>query len=118
MIYLTRVPAAPLSYFVELLWFYENLETDHSKEKLLPDASMELIIDLSDGPKKLYDNRDLERYSALQPLLGERNAAAVYRAWRGTRFVNDGSALPDRRGCPVLWLSVCRSFRAMSWNWI
>jgi AraC-like DNA-binding protein len=63
MIYLTRVPAAPLSYFVELLWFYEDLETDHSKEKLLPDASMELIIDLSDGPKKLYDNRDLGRYS-------------------------------------------------------
>src|ERR1700674_2448304 len=53
MIYLTRVPAAPLSYFVELLWFYEDLETDHSKEKLLPDASMELIIDFSDGPKKL-----------------------------------------------------------------
>jgi AraC-like DNA-binding protein len=63
MIYLTRVPAAPLSHFVELLWFYENLETDHAKEKLLPDASMELIIDLSEGPKKLYDNRDLERFS-------------------------------------------------------
>ena len=63
MIYLTRVPAAPLSHFVELLWFYESLETDHAKEKLLPDASMELIIDLGDGPKKLYDSRDLERFS-------------------------------------------------------
>jgi AraC-like DNA-binding protein len=63
MIYLTRVPKAPLSHFVELLWFYENLETDHAKEKLLPDASMELIIDLGEGPKKLYDNRDLERFS-------------------------------------------------------
>lgn len=64
MIYLTRVPAPPLSYFVEFLWFYENAETDHAKEKLLPDASMELVIDLSEGPKKLYDNRDRERYSA------------------------------------------------------
>jgi AraC-like DNA-binding protein len=64
MIYLTRVPKAPLSSFVELLWFYQDLETDHSKEKLLPDASMELIIDLSEGPKKLYDNRDLEYYSS------------------------------------------------------
>jgi AraC-like DNA-binding protein len=64
MIYLTRVPVAPLSDLVEFLWFYENLETDHTKEKLLPDASMELIIDLSEGPKKLYDNRDpnLERH--------------------------------------------------------
>ena len=64
MIYQTRVPDAPVSYFVELLWFYESLETDHTKEKLLPDASMELIIDLSEGPKKLYDNRDLARYCA------------------------------------------------------
>ena len=64
MIYLTRVPVAPLSYLVEFLWFYENLATDHAKEKLLPDASMELIIDLSEGPKKLYKNGDLDRYSA------------------------------------------------------
>lgn len=63
MIYVTRVPAPPLSYFVGLLWFYQDLDTDHSKEKLLPDASMELIIDLSEGPKKLYDNRDLTNYS-------------------------------------------------------
>jgi AraC-like DNA-binding protein len=63
MIYLTRVPAAPLSYFVEQLWLYENLETDHAKEKLLPDASMELIIDLGEGPKRLYDNRNLECFS-------------------------------------------------------
>lgn len=62
MIYLTRAPAAPLSDLVEFFWFYENLETDHAKEKLLPDASMELIIDLREGPKKLYDNCDLERY--------------------------------------------------------
>jgi AraC-like DNA-binding protein len=64
MIYLTRTLKPPLSSFVELLWFYQDLETDHSKEKLLPDASMELIIDLSEGPKKLYDNRDLNCYSA------------------------------------------------------
>jgi AraC-like DNA-binding protein len=63
MIYRTRVPAPPLSYFVELLWFYEDMDTDHTKEKLLPDASMELIIDLREGPKKLYDNRDLQRFS-------------------------------------------------------
>jgi AraC-like DNA-binding protein len=58
MIFRVRVPGAPLSYFVENLWFYQDLEVDHCKEKLLPDASMELIIDLSEGPKKLYDRRD------------------------------------------------------------
>ena len=41
MIFRLRVPRAPLSYFVENLWFYEDLEADHTKEKLLPDASVE-----------------------------------------------------------------------------
>jgi AraC-like DNA-binding protein len=62
MIYRLRVPGAPLSYFVENLWFYRDLEVDHTKEKLLPDASMELIIDLGEGAKRLYD-RDSPRYT-------------------------------------------------------
>src|SRR6266850_35326 len=37
--------------FVENLWFYSGLDPDHSKEKLLPDAAVELIIDLTDWPK-------------------------------------------------------------------
>src|SRR5215470_18493861 len=64
MLFLTRIPKPPLSHFVEYLWFYRDMATDHAKEKLLPDASMELIIDLSEGPKKLYDNRDLNRYTS------------------------------------------------------
>jgi AraC-like DNA-binding protein len=62
MIYRTRVPRPPLSQFVELLWFYEGMDADGTKQKLLPDASMELVIDLGEGPKRLYDNRDLSRY--------------------------------------------------------
>jgi AraC-like DNA-binding protein len=63
MIFRLRVPRAPLSYFVENLWFYQDLEVDHTKEKLLPDASVELIVDLSEGPKKLYDRQDTLRYT-------------------------------------------------------
>jgi len=63
MIYRARPPKPELTPFVETLWFYQDLDADHTKEKLLPDASMELIVDLSEGPKKLYDNRDLNRYT-------------------------------------------------------
>lgn len=63
MLYRIRVPRPPLSYFVENLWYYRDLETGHSREKLLPDASMELIIDLGEGAKKLYDRQDTLRYS-------------------------------------------------------
>src|ERR1022692_501639 len=63
MIFRLRVPRAPLSHFVENLWFYQDLEANHTKEKLLPDASVELIIDLSEGPKKLYPRQDTLSYT-------------------------------------------------------
>jgi AraC-like DNA-binding protein len=63
MIYRVRIPRPPLSSFVENLWFYRDLEVDHTKEKLLPDAAVELIIDLGDGPKKLFDRRNILRYT-------------------------------------------------------
>lgn len=63
MIYRTRSPRPALARFVETLWYYKDLDHGHTREKLLPDASMELIIDLGDGPKKLYDNSNLDRYS-------------------------------------------------------
>jgi len=63
MIYRTRSPRPEFSRFIETLWYYEDLDHDHTKEKLLPDASTELIIDLGDGPKKLYNNSNLDRYS-------------------------------------------------------
>jgi AraC-like DNA-binding protein len=55
MIYRLRIPTPPLSYFVENLWYYKDLIANHTREKLLPDASMELVIDLGEGAKKLYD---------------------------------------------------------------
>ena len=64
MIFRMRVPRAPLSFFVENLWFYQDLQVNYSKEKLVPDAAMELIIDLSDGPKKLYDRRNVACYTS------------------------------------------------------
>ncbi len=63
MIYRLRIPRPPLSHFVENLWFYQDLATDHTREKLLPDASMELIIDLAGGPKKLYDKEEQVRHT-------------------------------------------------------
>ncbi|MCI0404058.1 MAG: helix-turn-helix domain-containing protein [Acidobacteria bacterium] len=63
MIFRQRVPGPPLGYFVENLWYYDDLEVWHTKEKLLPNGAIELILDLSEVPKKLYDNRDFSRSS-------------------------------------------------------
>lgn len=60
-----RIPQPPLSFFVEFLWSYKDLDVGHSAEKLLPDGSMELIIDLApdDSPKRLYQDTSLERFT-------------------------------------------------------
>ena len=63
MIFRIRVPRAPLSYFVENLWFYQDLEVNYTKEKLLPDAAVEMIVDLGEGPKKLYNRHDILHYT-------------------------------------------------------
>ena len=64
MIYRLRIPGPPLAHFVENLWYYEDLIANHTREKLLPDASMELIIDLGEGAKKLYDREQQTRHAA------------------------------------------------------
>jgi AraC-like DNA-binding protein len=88
MIYRLRVPGAPLSYFVENLWFYRDLEVNYTREKLLPDASMELIIDLGEGAKKLYD-RDSLRYTGYNRcwISGMHRQYLVIGAERGSSMV-------------------------------
>jgi hypothetical protein len=54
-----QVPAPPLNLFVEFLWFYDGFAPSHRKEKLLPDGTMELIIELRDHPKHTYDRKTL-----------------------------------------------------------
>src|SRR5262245_7171154 len=42
------VPPPPLSDFVALLWLYEGYAPPHTKERLLPSGTVELVIDLSE----------------------------------------------------------------------
>lgn len=62
MIYRQRRAVPVLSRFIESFWFYQDLAADHTKEKLLPNGTLELIIDLSPNPKKLYDRKDTARF--------------------------------------------------------
>ena len=51
MIFRQHIPGPPLSFFVENLWYYADLEVSHTREKLLPNGAIELILDLGEGPK-------------------------------------------------------------------
>lgn len=58
MIYLTHIPPPPLSLFVEWFFFYEGYTPPHTKEKRLPDGAVELLINLREEPKLLFDHHD------------------------------------------------------------
>lgn len=53
--------APPLDRFVEYVTYYEDSRPDYRIERLLPDGAVELIVDLHDTPKKLYDRDDLDQ---------------------------------------------------------
>ncbi|MFF2528849.1 helix-turn-helix domain-containing protein [Brevibacillus sp. DP1.3A] len=55
MLLQTYIPQAPLSSFVDYFWYFEGYSPPHSKELLLPDGSIELVINLRDDKIKLFD---------------------------------------------------------------
>ena len=58
--------APPLDRFVESVTYYAGYEPDHTKERLLPDGAVELIVDLTDAPKRLYHREDFTRSTAFR----------------------------------------------------
>lgn len=60
------VPAPPLSDFVELFWLYEGYQQPHKKERLLPDGSMDLVINLNEDRVRVYDAGDPEKIETLR----------------------------------------------------
>jgi len=62
MNYAEKAPAPPLSHYIERLWYYDSLDLTHSRERILPDGGFELIINLEDRRRKLFDRHDPSRY--------------------------------------------------------
>ena len=89
MIFLQRPARPPLSSFIELFWFYQDLEVSHTKEKLLPNGAIELIIDLSPSPKKLYDRQDFTRFTTYRRawISGMQRQYIVIGAERGSSMM-------------------------------
>lgn len=63
------VPQPPLSDFVELFWLYEGYSQPHYKERLLPDGSMELVINLNEDQSRVYDRHNPTEYQSTRGVL-------------------------------------------------
>ena len=55
MIFRRHQPAAPLATYVDHFWFYQDLYPPHRRERVLPDGTFELIIDLRDEPRRTFN---------------------------------------------------------------
>ena len=58
-----HVPGPPLGSFVQLLWLYRSYEPAHQqqKERLMPDGSVALVINLRDDEVRTYDRIHIEK---------------------------------------------------------
>jgi AraC-like DNA-binding protein len=66
MIFCRQVPSPPLDGFVEHLWYFEGLEASHGMENVVPDGAFELIIDLRDEPRKLFERENISRHRSFR----------------------------------------------------
>lgn len=66
MPFICHIPAAPLDEFVEMIWFCElDAPLPHAQERLLPNGSVELIINLKEDATRTYDRRDNVKFTSM-----------------------------------------------------
>ena len=100
---LTYFPGPPLSGSVELLWLYETCGEPHAQERLLPDGTMELVIDLRDDLSRTRAGKDDVDLPSLRggAIIGAQSEARVINASEPTAVIGahfrPGGAFPFLR---------------------
>ena len=59
-------PHPPLGHHIEWLWYYVDLTPDHDREHVLPDGCFDLIINLENRPRKLFDRERAGRFNSFK----------------------------------------------------
>lgn len=59
-------PAWPLGRFVKTIWYYKGYTQPHAFERLMPDGSMGVVINLDDDRVRIYDSEDLTKFRLLE----------------------------------------------------
>jgi hypothetical protein len=54
-------PGPPLDRFVHVIWCFEQAPMPHAKERLLPDGSVEMVINLHEERIPVYSRENLDR---------------------------------------------------------
>lgn len=62
MTQLAYCPGPPLADFIEVLWYYRGGDSPHARERLMPDGTMSIIINLREDSLPVYDGRDPAKF--------------------------------------------------------
>jgi len=66
MRFYSHVPGRPLDEFIGMFWLYEGYTEPHDKERLLPDGSMELVVNLAEDRIRDYHPGQTEKFQMLR----------------------------------------------------
>lgn len=64
MVHQVFFPGFPLNQFIECFIYYRGYNPDHSIDRFLPDGNVNVVIDLTESPKFIYDNDTLKEIQA------------------------------------------------------
>jgi len=64
MVFEVHIPVYPLNQFIESFIYYRDYNPVHSVDRFLPDGNINVVIDLTDYPKYIYDNDTLKEIQA------------------------------------------------------
>lgn len=59
MTHYQHIPSVPLDQYITHFTYYKGYKPQHSIDRYLPNGNVEIIIDLTDIPKYIYDNDKL-----------------------------------------------------------
>jgi len=61
-----HIPLPPLAQYVAWLWFYDDFQPDHDREHVLPDGTFDLIFNLENRPRKLFDRKNAAQFRSFK----------------------------------------------------
>jgi AraC-like DNA-binding protein len=64
MVFRLHIPAYPLNMFIESFIYYRDYQPVHTVDRFLPDGQVNVVFDLTDYPKYIYDNNTLQEIQA------------------------------------------------------
>ncbi|MFL5692257.1 MAG: DUF6597 domain-containing transcriptional factor [Ktedonobacteraceae bacterium] len=62
----TYIPQPPLAAFVDVFWLYEGDAPQHTKERRLPDGTMELVVNLREDTLRVYDRQHHDQFQSFR----------------------------------------------------